>query len=62
MYIGKRNIAELSSLDGHICILLFPFSIEISWKDIHSITFHIFDYSLVLTFRVDENYFLLEED
>ena len=61
MYIGKTNIAEISLIDGHICILLFPFSIEISWKGINSISFHIFDYSFIFTFRVDEGYFKIEE-
>jgi len=62
MHIGKTNIAELSFIDGYICILLFPFSIEISWKAINSISFHIFDYTFIFTFRVDESYFLLDED
>ena len=62
MHIGQTNVAELSIRKNFICILLFPIAIEfIRIPRSFWLTFHIFDYSFILKFRIDENYFSIEE-
>ena len=62
MHIGQTNIVELSDTNGHICILLFPIALELIWiPKSFWITFHIFDLSTIIKFRIDQNYFSINK-
>ena len=58
MKVGYKNIVEISARNRHMRILLFPMALEIIWiPRSFWITFHIFDLSSIIKFRLDQNYF-----